>query len=79
MARRKKTDDEPDDINEQHAGNDDTFGLPEIEYEPINRENPPPEEDVKASAPAPAEPIHQKAEYTEEQPVTNTPMEREEN
>lgn len=72
MARRKKPEDQPDDINDQSAGNDDTFGLPEIEYEPINRE----------SAPAPEvhtpEPEPQQPEHNEAQPVTNTPMERDE-
>lgn len=76
MARRKKPEDEPDETNDQNAGNDDTFGLPEIEYEPINRENPPAEH-VRPPEPEPAEPIQQPV-YTEEQPVTNTPMERDE-
>lgn len=75
MARRKKTDDQNDENADQNAGNDDTFGLPEIEYEPINRETtstrdvPPAEE--------PQEDIR-KPEYTEEQPITNTHMERDE-
>lgn len=41
MARRKKTD---DDQPEENAGNgndsDETFGLPEIEYEPLDRDKP---------------------------------------
>ncbi len=39
MARRKKTDDDkPKDSSENLNESDDTFGLPEIEYEPINRD-----------------------------------------
>ncbi len=75
MARRKKPEDQPDENTDQNAGNDDTFGLPEIEYQPINRDTTPPPQD--APAPEPQEPINQ-SQYTEEQPVTNTPMERDE-
>jgi hypothetical protein len=76
MASKKKPDDQPEENNDENAGNDDTFGLPEIEYEPINRESPPAEE-VRSPEPEPVEQINQ-PEYTEEQPVTNTPMERDE-
>lgn len=74
MARRKKNDDQNDENPDQNTGNDDTFGLPEIEYEPINRETtsepevPAEESPVEASQP----------EYKEEQPITHTTMEREE-
>lgn len=71
MARRKKPEDQPDDINDQNAGSDDTFGLPEIEYEPIDRETtPPPDAETEE---APQETYHE----PEPQPVTNTPMETE--
>jgi len=74
MARRKKPEDQPDENTNQDPGNDDTFGLPEIEYQPINRETtPPPQDDVRA--PEPQEEPNQ-PQYTE--PVTNTPMERDE-
>lgn len=73
MARRKKPEDQPDD-NDQNAGNDDTFGLPEIEYEPLNREKAP-EPEVRSTDP---EPEVTQPEYTEEQPITHTTMEREE-
>jgi hypothetical protein len=36
MARKKKNDDESPDNSPEN--NDETFGLPEIEYEPLNRE-----------------------------------------
>jgi hypothetical protein len=49
MARRKKTnEDQPNENSENINESDDTFGLPEIEYEPIKRDEP---EEV------PAEPI----------------------
>ncbi len=67
MAKRKKPEDQPDDTNDQNAGSDDTFGLPEIEYEPIDRETPPAEE--------PREETYE-SQYTEEQPTTNLDMER---
>lgn len=39
MAKRKKpNDEEPGDSSESFNESDDTFGLPEIEYEPIKRE-----------------------------------------
>lgn len=75
MARRKKPEDQPDENPDQNAGNDDTFGLPEIEYQPINRETTPPPPDVPT--PAASEQTDQ-AHYTAEKPVTNTPMERDE-
>lgn len=78
MARRKKPEDQPDENADQNAGNDDTFGLPEIEYEPINREATPAPD---AREPEPQEqtpPPQPQSRYTEEQPVTNTPMERDE-
>jgi len=75
MARRKTPDDQPEENNDPNTGNDDdTFGLPEIEYEPINRETPPA---TDVPPPETQEQINQ-PQYTEEQPVTNTPMERDE-
>src|SRR4051812_5659680 len=62
MARRKKQDEEqsPENVNQN---SDDTFGLPEIEYKPLNREE------------APATPADS---YTQSTSQTETPMEREE-
>ena len=74
MARKKKSDDASDENSEQNGGNDDTFGLPEIEYEPISRESNP-EPEVRAPE---AEPDRNQSRYTEEQPITDTPMERDE-
>lgn len=77
MARRKKTEDQNDenaDQNNTGGNNDDTFGLPEIEYEPINRETTP-SRDVPAEEPQ-AE--TRQPEHTEEQPITHTHMERDE-
>jgi hypothetical protein len=49
MARRKKNDDDqsPDNSPEN---NDETFGLPEIEYEPLNREETPQPEATQSEA-----------------------------
>jgi hypothetical protein len=72
MARRKKQpDDQPQENADQHAGSDDTFGLPEIEYQPLNREATPAPD---VSQPRQAE-VNQPA-YSEEQPKTHTTMER---
>jgi phosphoglycolate phosphatase-like HAD superfamily hydrolase len=39
MARRKKDEGQsPENVNDQNQNSDDTFGLPEIEYRPLNRE-----------------------------------------
>jgi hypothetical protein len=37
MARRKKSDEDPDQQDNNAENTDDTFGLPEIEYEPLKR------------------------------------------
>lgn len=82
MARKKKPEDQPEETPDQNAANDDTFGLPEIEYQPINRDvpadretTPPP---VEAQTTPEPEEQRPQSQYTEEQPITNTPMEREE-
>lgn len=87
MARKKKPDDQPEENSEHQTGNDDTFGLPDIEYEPIDRTA-----QQEAPPPIPQEPEPQpeyteepqadhstdsRSEYKEEQPITQTPMERE--
>jgi hypothetical protein len=74
MARRKKPEDEPEETTDPNAGSDDTFGLPEIEYEPINRETTPAPD---VPSPEPEQTVN-KPEYTEEQPITHTTMDREE-
>lgn len=63
MARRKKQPDDPSPENPENTSGDDTFGLPEIEYEPIKREEPAAQE--SASKPV------------VEQPQTPTSMEQE--
>lgn len=68
MAKKKKPEDQPDDINDQQSGSDDTFGLPEIEYEPIDRETTTPAEELREET--------YQSQYTEEQPITNSHMER---
>src|SRR6187402_2080593 len=63
MARRKKLSDEQSSENTDniHQESDDNFGLPEVEYEPLNRDaSTPVEEEPVASAntsytPPPAE------------------------
>lgn len=82
MARKKKPEDQPEENSDQNAANDDTFGLPDIEYQPINRDvaankdtTPPPVDTYRQ--PEADEPKPQSG-YTEEQPITHTPMEREE-
>lgn len=73
MARRKKQpEDQQPENADQNTGSDDTFGLPEIEYEPINREATP---EPGAGGP---EPEIDEPEYIEEQPVNQTTMEKDE-
>jgi hypothetical protein len=65
MARRNKQDEDPSQ-DDQNNNSDDTFGLPEIEYEPLQRDEP--------AAPEPRatpQPAYQ-------QPETHKEMEREE-
>jgi hypothetical protein len=65
MARRNKQDEDPSQ-DDQNNNSDDTFGLPEIEYEPLQRDEPAPPEPEPAAQPA----------Y--QQPETHKQMEREE-
>ncbi len=75
MARKKKTDE--DETNNENLGNtndsDDTFGLPEIEYKPLNRDE---ESSASASETQPEEvvnlPESPRYEY-EQKPVEPTP------
>jgi hypothetical protein len=64
MARRKKNDEEPIE-NQDNLNNDsdDTFGLPEVDYEPLKRDETTPPAEV------PAEPVQEEpvAGITEEQ------------
>lgn len=70
MARRKKTDDDkPKDSSENINESDDTFGLPEIEYEPINRdataeETPKEQSGVSEQETIQPEPLAEKVEET---------------
>jgi len=56
MARRKKQDEESVNLNNTTNESDDTFGLPEIEYEPLKRDEPEPTE---------SEPVIQEATVAE--------------
>lgn len=66
MARRKKQDEDPSQDN-LNNNSDDTFGLPEIEYEPLQRE----EEPVRPVSESPSQP-------SSHEPITRKEMEREE-
>jgi hypothetical protein len=77
MARRKKNEDEPlennDNINNEA---DDTFGLPEVEYEPLKREENVTENPVVPEQTPVEEPVN---EVKEEEPVVEeTPVVQEE-
>lgn len=64
MARRKKQNDE-DQPQENLENADDTFGLPEIEYEPLNRDAPVDENKVEDTSEVEPEP----PPFTSEEPV----------
>lgn len=68
MARRKKpNEDQPNESSENINESDDTFGLPEIEYEPLNRdqnESQPTEEPKAEETPA----YESSSEYRTEEP-----------
>jgi hypothetical protein len=79
MARRKKNDDEPkenqDNINNE---SDDTFGLPEVEYEPLKRDQaeppaevPPPVEEPVANPEVVEEPVYERPYERTEEVVEN--------
>lgn len=70
MARNNKSEDEPEEEHDKNEGNDDTFGLPEIEYEPLDRgssASEPEKEDEPAPVPE---------SYSEQQPETQANMDR---
>jgi len=70
MARRKKQDDDEPQDNQDNLNNDsdDTFGLPEVEYEPINRDEPIKETVVE-------EPVYETPRTEEEPKVESTTYE----
>lgn len=72
MARRKnENEDQP---QENFENTDDTFGLPEIEYEPLKRESPKEE----PTAPEPVEPVSEIREVAEDvQPSDEEPQDEE--
>ncbi len=77
MARRKKqNDDDPSKDNQENPENsdninndasDDTFGLPEVEYEPIERDASP-EEPSEPVDPPVEEPVYEEPPYEPEPP-----------
>lgn len=52
MARRKKLSDEqsPENTDNIHQESDDNFGLPEVEYEPLNRDDSTPVEETASTS-----------------------------
>lgn len=87
MARRKKQDEEqsPDNFDNTNDA-DDNFGLPEVEYEPLKREEPKPEE-PEATFVQEERPATEYVEATAEQEIveeehvytpTNSPYEEDE-
>jgi hypothetical protein len=72
MARRKKTTDEQ--VPENTDNTDDTFGLPEVDYEPLKRDTPP---EPEAVAPEP-EPINSEPETLPEGDLQEAPPRYEE-
>jgi hypothetical protein len=70
MARRKKTnEDEPTDNPENVNESDDNFGLPEIEYEPLDRSEVREETPVDESSTYSGEIVNTEAEYEAENVV----------
>jgi type IV secretory pathway VirB10-like protein len=67
MARRKKTTDEQ--VPENTDNTDDTFGLPEVDYEPLKRDTPP---EPEAVTPEP-EPIIPEPEPLPQGDLQDTP------
>lgn len=67
MARRKKTTDEQ--VPENTDNTDDTFGLPEVDYEPLKRDTPP---EPEAVTPEP-EPITSEPEPLPQGDLQDTP------
>jgi len=74
MAKRKKTD-ENQPANENQASSDDTFGLPEINYEPIRKDEPASEpEPTPEPGPEPTpEPVAQYEETSSEPAYADEP------
>lgn len=72
MARRKKQNEEESKENQdniKHDADDDTFGLPEVEYEPLKRDEPEPiQEEPVAERPYEAQEERVES-YHEEEPV----------
>ena len=77
MARRKKQNEDQPQQNPENA--DDTFGLPEIEYEPLKRDTPPVEENKtieSSEAPPEPEPIPSEEPVAEIKTTEEEPKEK---
>jgi hypothetical protein len=72
MARRKKQNEDQPQENQENA--DDTFGLPEIEYEPLKRDTPVDEQKSEESSEVLSEP----PAYTPDEPVSEIKEDEEE-
>lgn len=69
MARKKKSNEDPDQPDNAE-NTDDTFGLPEIEYEPLKREETPQAEQTPAYEEEPKRTVYEREEVHNE--YTNT-------
>lgn len=69
MARKKKSNEDPDQPDNAE-NTDDTFGLPEIEYEPLKREEAPQAEQAPAYEEEPKRTVYEREEVHNE--YTNT-------
>ena len=63
MARRKKQDENQSQENVDNT--DDTFGLPEIEYEPINRDKPEAETESEPESEPTEQPVAEESSSSE--------------
>lgn len=74
MARKKKTDeDESNKVNPTNGNDsDDTFGLPDIEYKPLNREEETPASTAEEVPAEVAQPVSPQYEY-QQKPMEQNP------
>lgn len=73
MAKRKKPQDEPGQENQDPSSDADNFGLPEIDYKPLDQTTEP-EKPVVAETPAePSEPSYSGSRYGDTSDTAKTP------
>jgi hypothetical protein len=73
MAKRKKPSEEPGQENVDASNDADNFGLPEIDYKPLDQAQPAESSPAEVTHSTPSEPVSTGSRYNEPSQTTNPP------